>query len=241
MSTAIIIPCYNEDKRLNFFAYETFAKYCPHFDLYFVNDGSTDNTRLLLNDFCKNNPAIKLLDLKTNIGKANALREAVLSLSTCDYEFIGYLDADLATPLEELLFFSEVFKAKPNLQCVMGARVDLLGRNVHRKLSRHYLGRIFATLASFALDLRVYDTQCGAKIFRKEMATEIFHKPFISRWLFDIELLFRIKKSKQITDITQTIYEFPLTRWIDIPGSKLKLRDFIKAPYELLKIYWHYH
>jgi len=241
MSTAVIIPCYNEEKRLNIPAYEIFAKSYTQFHLYFVNDGSTDNTRLLLKDFCKKNPTAKFLDLKVNTGKGNAIRESVLALLINDYDFIAYLDADLSTPLEELLFFSEVFKAKPSTQCVTGARVDLLGRNVHRKLSRHYFGRIFATFASLALNLNIYDTQCGAKIFRKKMASEIFQKPFISRWLFDIELLFRMKKSKQIPNISGAIYEFPLTSWVDTPGSKLKLIDFIKAPYELLKIYMHYH
>src|SRR5437762_2862299 len=71
-------------------------------------------------------------------------------------------------------------------------RVKLLGRNIQRSLIRHYCGRVFATVASLALGVDVYDTQCGAKIFRAtpEMR-QIFATPFRSQWIFDVEILSR--------------------------------------------------
>ncbi len=240
MKIALIIPCFNEEKRLDLEAYAAFLQYCSNFHICFVNDGSKDSTSLILQTFCKAIPNTEVLDLSQNLGKASAIREGVHYLTEKSYDLIGYLDADLATPLAEMLYLAEVMKTKPNVQCVMGARVGLLGRNVRRKLLRHYLGRIFATFASLSLGLHIYDTQCGAKIFRKDLANYIFKDPLRSRWLFDIELLFRIKKSDFFKNNPNPIYEFPLTEWNDIPGSKLKITDFFKAPLELLKIYWHY-
>ena len=240
MKIALVIPCFNEEKRLDLEAYAAFLKLCPNFHILFVNDGSKDETARLIQTFCQAFSNAELLDLNNNLGKAGAVREGVNYLLKKDFTLLGYLDADLATPLLELLYFVEVMKSKPNVQCVLGARVGLLGRQVERKMHRHYLGRIFATFASLALKLHIYDTQCGAKLFRKDLAQVIFEKPLMSRWLFDIELLFRIKKTDFYKNNPHPIYEFPLTEWIDVPGSKLKITDFFKAPFELLRIYLHY-
>ena len=119
---------------------------------------------------------------------------------------------------------------------VMGLRLMRLGAKVKRKTMRHYLGRCFATAASMMLKLPVYDTQCGAKLFRSDVVKAIFDEQFITRWLFDVELLARYKQHYGIEQATQKIYEFPLFQWQDIDGSQLKSRDFFKAPMELMKI-----
>ena len=94
---------------------------------------------------------------------------------TGSFEIIGYLDADLATPLEEipylLRFFDEEYEA------VIGSRVKRLGTQIHRKLPRHYMGRIFATLASVMLNIKAYDSQCGAKFFKLETTQFLFEDP----------------------------------------------------------------
>src|SRR5439155_4840561 len=105
-------------------------------------------------------------------------------------DYVGYWDADLATPLQAIPEFLEVFAERPGLELVCGARVRLLGRDIRRTRRRHYLGRAFATVASWLLQLSVYDTQCGAKLFRASpRITAVFNQPFHTRWLFDVEIL----------------------------------------------------
>jgi hypothetical protein len=122
---------------------------------------------------------------------------------------------------------------------IIGSRVKLLGRHIERRPSRHYLGRFFATAASAVLGLAVYDTQCGAKLFRASSAISFFQQPFCSRWIFDVEIIARLiqaRRGKESRQPEQVIYEVPLLAWKDIPGSKLKYSDFVRAAWELLRI-----
>ena len=136
--------------------------------------------------------------------------------------FIGFWDADLATPLEAIHDLLQKLIDQPRLQMVFGSRVRLLGRHVHRKAIRHYLGRVFATVVSGILRLAIYDTQCGAKIFRVTPdLSQILSQPFITRWVFDVEILARFIALKNLHLLHDSIYEFPLETWEDVAGSKV--------------------
>lgn len=239
MKTVVVVPCYNEAKRL---PQEDFLHYAEeHSDVAFLfaNDGSSDNTLEVLQSLASRHERLNYCDLQPNGGKAQAVRRGMLfAAEKFQPEYIAFWDADLATPLEEI--DRMVRWAEKGYDAVMGLRLMRLGAKVHRKSSRHYLGRCFATVASLLLDLPVYDTQCGAKLFRTTVVEPLFSQPFITRWLFDVEILARYNNSFGKENAVKKIYEMPLFQWEDIQGSRLKSRDFIKAPWELLKIKMKY-
>ena len=113
---------------------------------------------------------------------------------------------------------------------------------MRRKLLRHYIGRVFATFVAQMLGLAIYDTQCGAKLFRvNSQLQEIFEKPFLSRWIFDVEIIARsiqIRKREDCDPVSSVICEHPLMSWFDVEGSKLKLRDFVMVSRDLVRIYF---
>jgi len=160
------------------------------------------------------------------------------------YDRLGYWDADLATPLNAILDLNHILDNMRDVELVMGTRVKLLGRKIIRHEYRHYAGRVFATMASMILRLPIYDTQCGAKLLRvNEYTQSILEKPFISRWIFDVELITRLVsqwKQENFENIHLRIYEFPLHEWVDIDGSKIRFRDILKVGIDLFKIRWSY-
>jgi glycosyltransferase involved in cell wall biosynthesis len=240
MQTTIIIPCYNEEKRLPVDTFLSFVKKNSDVQFLFVNDGSRDNTAEVLKNLCAQHQYFALLDLHKNSGKAEAVRQGMIyARNHFHSDYIGFWDADLATPLTEIEKFVECIQ-KNHYTVVMGCRLMRLGAKVKRKNTRHYIGRVFATIASLILMLKVYDTQCGAKLFSVNIIDQLFEKPFISRWLFDVEVLARYIKSFGFEEANKNIYEYPLASWEDVSGSSIKLKDFFKAPFDLWKIKRHY-
>lgn len=231
----IVVPCYNEEKRLDSARFLQFIESNPAISFLFVNDGSKDGTLKVLKLIQERFPKqVAILDLEKNGGKAEAVRQGIMVASAqAEMKWVGFWDADLATPLDEILRFQQLIDNRTELKMIMGCRFRHLGSNIDRKPSRHYVGRIFATIVSMMLKLPVYDTQCGAKLFEAQLAQKIFATSFISRWLFDVELLFR---SRPFIN-PQQIYELPLCSWMDVNGSRLKFSDFLKSPFILAKIY----
>jgi glycosyltransferase involved in cell wall biosynthesis len=234
--TVICVPCYNESKRLNEAAFLSFVNEHSDIAFLFVNDGSKDNTLDVLNEFAKKHENLQVLNLEQNGGKAEAVRQGMLyAYHTFQPQYIGFWDADLATPLDELPNFITIIQQQ-NFDIVTGLRLMRLGAKVKRKNSRHFLGRIFATFASKVLRLPVYDTQCGAKLYKAEQVPYLFEEKFITRWLFDVEILARYLQRNNRDTAKMNIYEFPLFAWEDKHGSQVKTKDFVKAPMELWKI-----
>ena len=228
----LVVPCYNEADRLDVDAYRTYADRTPGLRFLFVDDGSTDSTADVLQRLSGNGPAFDAMRLEHNQGKAEAVRRGILKALESEPAFVGFWDADLSTPLQELDGFLEVFERHPAIEMVFGARVNLLGRTIQRNLMRHYIGRIFATMAATALKLPIYDTQCGAKVFRVNDALgELFREPFLSKWIFDVEII-----ARRLVGSRAVVYELPLTAWHDVRGSKIRLRDFVIVAGDFLRI-----
>jgi glycosyltransferase involved in cell wall biosynthesis len=242
----VVLPCFNEARRLDLQAVENFLRKSPGVVLLFVDDGSTDDTPLLLEQLRQRAPAqVCTLRLSTNRGKAEAVRSGIAIALRRRPEIVGFWDADLAAPLEMIHQLADVLRSRPNVQMVMGSRVAMLGRQIRRSPARHFLGRAFATMASIVLRLPVYDSQCGAKLIRvTPFTTELFSRPFRARWIFDVEILARIATHAEIgSDLPSAealLYEHPLETWHDAPGSHLRLADLFVALGDLLAIYWRY-
>lgn len=237
----LVIPCFNEAPRLD---REGFVSLLadPGLDLLFVDDGSTDGTADMLRGLAEAHPGrIGWLGLPHNAGKAEAVRRGLVHALAAQPEppaLVGYADADLATPPAELLRLFAVLR-DGDAAVVLGSRVALLGREVYRKPLRHYLGRIFATAASLTLQTDVYDTQCGAKVFRVSPALEAaLAEPFSSRWVFDVELLGRLLTGTADAAPlpTSAFHEEPLRVWRDITGSKLRGYHMLGAVTDLARI-----
>lgn len=236
----IIIPCYNEAQRLELDVFRKFVKGEERFDFCFVNDGSQDNTSEILHDAVASCPErFLLVDNSDNRGKAEAVRSGMLYINSLNrYDIVGYLDADLATPLEDLYLLAEEMDRHSEVSMVMGARLKRLGANVQRKAYRHYLGRGFATIVSLLFQLPVYDSQCGAKLLKSKWIPLGFGEKFHSGWLFDVELILRIRK--EYPDYNKIIHEVPLNTWIEKGDSRIKFKHLLKMPQELFHIYCCY-
>ena len=149
---------------------------------------------------------------------------------------VGYADADLSTSPEELSRLAKELEVR-GVHVVLGSRVRLLGAQIDRRPLRHYLGRLFASVASLALRLPVYDTQCGAKFFRAGPALRhALAEPFHSRWAFDVELIGRLLRSPETPLSAADFVEVPLRHWADVNGSKLSPLAALRAGFDLFLI-----
>ena len=238
----LVVPCYNEAARLDPEAFLHCLTTRPGVQLVLVNDGSVDGTGEILDRIRAAAPAsVTIVRQSINRGKGEAVRAGMLAALSVRPRVIGFFDADLSTPLQAVDDFLAVLRTRPTVEFVLGSRVMLMGRDVSRRPSRHYLGRVFATAASHALDLPVYDTQCGAKMLRVNAATaSLFDVPFRSRWVFDVELIaryLRLPAAPGERSRRDRIYELVLPAWHDRPGSKVRWFDFPRAMVDLSHIW----
>lgn len=244
----LVLPAFNEEHRLSPLSFKQHLDSHPSTEFLFVNDGSTDGTLLILESLREQSTSIDVLDLQQNVGKAEATRQGLLRALTKsqDGDFVGFWDSDLATPLSEIDKFMGIFEEQPAVDMVFGARVALLGRHIERRAERHYIGRVHATLASALLRMPIYDTQCGAKIFRanRELRLALSSSRFVAGWIFDVELLARLQiigHNLNSPPLQERIYELPLTRWVDISGSKVRWTDKAKGLWWLMRIWIMYY
>jgi len=233
-SVCLVVPCYNERTRLAIDEIDALAA-DSRVSLVLVDDGSTDGTLDLLRTIERDTSRVAVIALPRNRGKGEAVRAGLISASAAKTAWLGYVDADMATPASEILRLMDVAASRPCVDVVLASRVALLGRDIQRSVLRHYTGRVFATFASMVLSKAVYDTQCGAKLFRHTVVfDEAIAAPFRSRWAFDVELLGRLESAG--VDPSR-YWEEPLLIWRDISGSRRTLLASVRATFELLPIW----
>lgn len=227
----LIIPCYNESARLNMEALESWK---DKMRFIFVDDGSADNTYDLLKSH-EDGANIIAIRQEKNQGKAEAVRLGMLHAMKLpdfnEFGWYGYWDADMATPLTEIdnfLLYKKDFA--PDADVLLGSRVSRLGSSIVRSKLRYLTGRIFMNIFRALFKIRAYDTQCGAKLFRPQTLEKAFGAPFKSRWIFDLEVIMRLKEFN--------IAEYPLKEWKDVKGSKISSFGVMAGILiDLLKLY----
>ncbi|WKB82685.1 response regulator [Cellulophaga lytica] len=237
----VVIPCYNEADRLSSAEFKDFAQKNLGYHLCFVNDGSTDNTLEVLEELRKDSEnTISVYNCEKNGGKAEAVRQGVLHLAKDpQFDYIGYLDADLSTDFTD---FDDLVKTieSSDYKIVSGSRISRMGADITKESARKIISKTINLIIQNILKMPFKDTQCGAKIMDREIATTMFNKKFITRWLFDVEIFMRMKKKYGKDNVQQLICEQPLKRWIHADGSKLSMKDSIKIVGQLAQIKMHY-
>lgn len=242
IARGLVVPCYNEEKRLPLDALRALHRLRPDVHLFLVDDGSTDGTFALFERAQAElgREHVTAHRMVRNSGKAEAVRVGMRTLRARGAEIVGYADADFATPPEELLRLLGILETRTQYQCVLGSRVLRLGSDIQRSPVRHVLGRVFATLASNAIDVAVYDTQCGAKWFRTgEVLDRALSEPFGSRWVFDVELIARLmgRLGDSPSWPDEAFLEVPVRAWRDVSGSKLRVPGMAGSLAELGRLW----
>lgn len=233
---AIIIPCYNESKRLKYKNFQQLFLYSD-LDIFFANDGSNDNTIEVINEIIyKHQERCYLIDFSHNSGKASTIYKSIINInSSGKYDFIGYFDADFSTPADEIIrMINELNKKKCDF--LIGSRILLLNSGIKRKFYRHIIGRTIITLINIKFRLGIYDTQCGSKLFSREIIFKAFDRPFFTSWLFDVEIFIRLKKQNLLVKGV----EMPLYNWRDVDGSKLGFKTGFKILKEIYLLFRKY-
>ncbi len=222
----VIIPCYNEEKRIRPEVFEQ-TRSCK---FVFVDDGSSDGTYSILERLssCEH---IDSFRINKNVGKANAVREGYqfLSSSLESEDHVGYLDADLSTTLEDF-FELETFLGEHDL--IMGSRDRRGNSRVVRRKERHFAGRIVAFILGALFKLPFYDTQCGAKVMGFSSAQQVFLRPFVTRWFVDVEIILRLGAERT--------REVPLKGWKHVGGSSIGFGSVPSIAKDIARLAWAY-
>lgn len=237
----VVIPCYNEEERLFSSEFTDFINKNSGYHLCFVNDGSKDKTLEVLHNLRKGRENfITVYDCEKNGGKAEAVRLGMLHMAKKgDLDYIGFLDADLSTDLAD---FDDLVKTieTTDFKIVSGSRISRMGANITKESARKVISLTINFIIRKILSMDFKDTQCGAKIFHKDVIGIAFNKKFVTQWIFDVEIFMRMRRHFSLKKAKNMLCEQPLKRWIHADGSKLSMKDSVKIMGQLAQIAWVY-
>lgn len=229
-SLTIVIPCYNEQDRFPIF----FQQLCKDLEgvndiqIFIIDDGSELVNYNTMVDKIQKIPSqlnYKLIRYEKNKGKGFAISKGIEEANT---DYVGFVDADGAVPGYEILNLWNYLKNNPNVDYVSGARIIMLGKKVYKSFPRHISSRIFATYFTLIYGIKMYDPQCGLKLFKKSAYLQVFSSIQDFRWLWDTQLTVLLHKKKY------NLEEIPID-WKEVRGSKVSiLKDSISMFFKLL-------
>lgn len=222
MQLSIIVPAHNEENRIG----KMLDAYLPYFtELYgrqveflVIINGSTDRTEEIVRHYRTNYPCLNIIVEPNPIGKGGAI---MLGFAKAKGRLVGYVDADGATPPRAFQDLAEHIGAD---DAIIASRW-IKGAHVHSRqpLARRIASRIFNFLVNTMFGVHLHDTQCGAKLLRKRAADTILPRLGLTRWAFDVDLIYQLRRAGY------SITERPTT-WSDVTGSKLNVT---KASFEM--------
>ncbi|MGB0980471.1 MAG: response regulator [Winogradskyella sp.] len=233
----VVIPCYNEEERLLSNEFINYIDKNSGYHLCFVNDGSKDKTLEILQKLQKGREDfITVYNCEKNGGKAEAVRLGMLHMAKKeDLDYIGFLDADLSTDLAD---FDDLVKTieTSDFKIVSGSRIARMGADITKESARKIISLTINFIIRKILKMDFKDTQCGAKIFHKDVIDIAFRKSFVTQWIFDVEIFKRISIYYGLKEAKSMLCEQPLKRWIHADGSKLSMKDSLKIVGQLVQI-----
>jgi dolichyl-phosphate beta-glucosyltransferase len=188
-SLSIIIPAYNEEKRIKqtIIALRSYLKPRKYiYEIIVVDDGSTDGTLSVLKDTLSADLRVVTI---TKSGKGAAVKEGVMSADK-ENEYAFFMDADLSTDPSEIGAFIDIFKEEPETGVIIGSRYLPEGSVIIQPPFRNMVGRTFSLIKSKLLGINFFDSQCGFKAFRMQSAKKLFAKSEIKGFSFDVEILY---------------------------------------------------
>jgi dolichyl-phosphate beta-glucosyltransferase len=242
MDCLISIPCFRESKRLPLFL-DALCKElaCAPFraSVVIVDDGSgspeESMTRSIIQEFRSKYPGIvaEPVFLKRNLGKGGAVYAGWKTFSDISApKLLCFVDADGAVPAQEVGRLIEELLAdqRHRWDALFGSRVKMLGATLERRVTRHYIGRVFATFVAVLTGIGIYDSQCGLKVIRRSAYAAIERQLKETRFVFDVELtLLLLQRGFRIREVP--------VNWKEVPGSKVSLlRDTIRMFSGILRI-----
>ncbi len=223
---SLVVPAFNEEKRLPLAIRDIdsfFARFSSEVEILIVIEKSSDQTLNLAQELTKDKPHFKVIDNKVHRGKGYAVKSGMLQAQG-DYVF--FMDADLSTPLAEVITFLNHFSEDNSVDIIIGSREHnqseiLKSQNPIRK----NMGRMFNQIVQQFAVKGITDTQCGFKAFKKEVVEPIFSRQQIDGFAFDVEILLLA------IEYGATIDTLPI-KWVNDPDSKVHI---IKHSLQMLR------
>ena len=237
IKNCIVIPFFNEEKNLVLQDFQNFLSHNHDYFICFVDDGSNDNSKTIINNLMNDHPKqVNIITQNINSGKAEAVRIGV-NYCNKNYSFmtIGFLDADLSTSLDEYKRVRN--KINGEIEYCFASRIRRIGSKIDAKTHRVIIGKVLRLIINKILQLNAYDTQCGCKIFTKQLSEKIFISKFISKWLFDVEIISRIIHIYGKKIAINKMLEVPILNWVDKNNSNVKFTYMFMLWIDLIFIY----